>query len=85
MSNQARGFIRNERFGSGQVIPGTNREVTRKWVAALGFMSEQFSGPRFVVEKFCQCGKTCCGCVWCTKLMNGKCAECAGISGVKRA
>jgi hypothetical protein len=25
------GFISNSRFGSGQVIPRTNRETTRKW------------------------------------------------------
>jgi hypothetical protein len=29
----ARGFVRNERFARAgdQVIPGTNRDVTRKW------------------------------------------------------
>jgi hypothetical protein len=25
------GFVRNERFGSGQVVPGTNRQTSRKW------------------------------------------------------
>ena len=26
-----RGWVRDERFGSGQVIKGTNRNVSRKW------------------------------------------------------
>jgi hypothetical protein len=30
-SECTRGFVRDERFGSGQVIKGTNRAVSRKW------------------------------------------------------
>jgi hypothetical protein len=30
-----RGFVSNSRFGSGQVIPRTNREVSRKWRAGV--------------------------------------------------
>jgi len=29
--SSGRGFVRDARFGSGQVIKGTRREVTRKW------------------------------------------------------
>lgn len=31
MSHRSKGFVRNSRYGSGPVIPGTNRDITRSW------------------------------------------------------
>lgn len=83
MSTRDRGFVRNSRFGDGPVIPGTNRANTKKWYA-LGRGAE---GPRVLaVPGTCEaCGSARCACIWCTKLMGGKCPGCAGISGVKTA
>lgn len=82
MSTQGRGFVRDSRFGSGQVIKGTNRATVRKWLA-LGMPETK---AEFVKPGTCEgCGAPRCACSWCTKLMGGKCPGCAGIPGVKAA
>ena len=80
--NQARGFVRDSRFGSGQVIKGANRATVRKW-RALGMPEVK---AELVKPGTCEaCGAVRCACSSCTALMGGKCPECAGIPEVKRA
>lgn len=80
MSSQAQGFVRNERFGSGRVIAGTNREVSRKW-RALGVPEVRAA---LVTPGACpSCGVMTCRCGECTRFFGAACVHCAGMPGVK--
>lgn len=85
MSSQGRGFVRDSRFGSGQVISGTNRDTTRKW-RELG---DPFKALRkeFTALALCsKCGQPCCNCPDCISTKgDGLCGDCANIPGVRSA
>ena len=81
MSSLARGFVRDSRFGNGQVIKGTNRETTRKW-RALGVptVARQLVKP----GNCSKCGSECCLCLNCIAVMKGAfCPTCAKIPGFR--
>lgn len=82
MSEQSRGFVRNSRFGSGQVIPGTNRATTRKWREVCGALD---LARVLVQQEFCsRCGAVCCNCIDCRGTKGvGLCGKCSGKEGVK--
>lgn len=82
MSEQSRGFVRNERFGSGQVIRGTNREASRKWRKVCGALDV---AAVLVQPGFCtKCGRVCCNCIDCQRLKGkGLCGGCSGVEGIR--
>lgn len=80
--SRATGFVRDSRFGPGQVIPGTNRETSKKW-RKLG-IPDVTRG--YVQAGACiQCGTTTCVCIHCFALRKGKCPGCAQIPGHKES
>jgi hypothetical protein len=61
VSARARGFIRNERFGAGQVIPGRNCDTLRKWRDLGVKEAAGFAEPSTCAV----CDAAICNCRWC--------------------